>query len=96
MPRAPEEPRWNDRTTLHLVQFDYADQVTLRAVRLTGDAVRVGAPVRVSVSGVEVEGRIAAIDGTILRVELSTPLAKKKMAKAKSFRAQQRRRGKAS
>jgi hypothetical protein len=66
-----------------------------RAVRLTTDATRVGEAVRVAVSGVEVEGRITAIDGTILRVALSAQCAKNKMAKA-APRPSQRRRGKAS
>ena len=94
MGKEPEQPRWNDRTTLHLVQFDYDPQAALRVVRLTGAGARVGEPVRVSLSGVEVEGRVAAIDGTILRVELSAPRVKKRMAKVPPRRTQQRKRGK--
>ena len=66
-----EGPRWNDWTTLRPVQFDYEQQPTLRAVRLSGATARVGDAVRVGVSGVEVEGRITAIEVSILRVELS-------------------------
>jgi hypothetical protein len=71
------------------------DEAASRAVRLTTAGTCVGETVRVGVSGVEVEGRIAAIEGTILRVELSAQPAKKKMAKA-SPRPSPGKRGKAS
>jgi hypothetical protein len=78
-----------------VVQFHYEDEVASRAVRLTTAGTRVGEAVRVAVSGVEIEGRITAIEGTVLQVELSTQGAKKKMAKA-SPRPSPRKRGKAS
>lgn len=71
MKRRPERLHWNDRTPLRLVQFDYEEQAAPRAVRLTGAAARVGDMVRVCVSGVEVEGHITAIEGSILRIDLS-------------------------
>ena len=58
--------RWND-TTRRRIQFHYEDEALLRAVRLTTAGTCVGEGARVAVSGVEVEGRITAIDGTILR-----------------------------
>ena len=66
-----------------------------RPVRLTTAGTCVGEAVRVGVSGVEVEGCITAIEGTILRVALSAQGGKKKMAKA-ALRPSARRRGKAS
>jgi hypothetical protein len=94
MPPVQKPPHWNDWTTRRRVQFHYEDEAVLRAVRLTTGGTCVGEAVRVAISGVEVEGRITAIDGTILRVALSGQGAKK-MAKAVS-RPSQRRRGKAS
>jgi hypothetical protein len=94
IPKRFERPRWNDWTTRRRVQFHYEDEALLRAVRLTTAGTCVGEAVRVAVAGVEVEGRIIAIDGVILHVALSTPGAKKKMAKA-TPRPSQRRRGKA-
>jgi hypothetical protein len=93
IPKRVERPRWNDWTTWRRVQFDYEDEAPSRMVRLTTGGTRVGEVVRVGMSGVEVEGRISAIDGTILRVTVSAHGAKKKMAKA-SARPSQRRRGK--
>src|SRR5687768_2440904 len=77
-----ERPLWNDWMTRRLVQFEYENEARSRDVRLTGAGTRVGELVRVGLSGVEVEGHITAIEGTILRVALSTQSAKKKMAKA--------------
>ena len=94
IPKRFERPRWNDWTTRRLVQFHYEHQAASRAVRLTTTGTRVGEAVPVGLSGVEVEGEITAIEGTILRVELSAQAAKKKMAKA-SPRLSQRRRRKA-
>lgn len=79
-----KNPRWNDWTTRRLVQFDYEDEAASRAVRLTTAGTRVGESVRVAMSGVEVEARITAIDGTTLRVAVSAHGGKKKMAKATS------------
>jgi hypothetical protein len=65
------EPRWNRWATLWLVQFDHQKQAVPRAVRLSGATARVGDAVRVGVSGIEVEGRITAIESSILRVDVS-------------------------
>jgi hypothetical protein len=55
----------------------------------------VGEAVRVGISGVEVEGRLTAIDGIILHVALSAQRAKKKMVKAAPHVSSPRRRRKA-
>jgi hypothetical protein len=89
----PQRPLWNDWMTRRLVQFDYEDEARSRDVRLTGAGAHVGELVRVGLSGVEIEGRLTAIDGTILHVALSAQSAKKKMAKA-APRSPQRRRPK--
>jgi hypothetical protein len=52
------------------VQFEYETKPKPRSVRLIGPAVRVGDPVRVGVSGVEVEGRIVEIAASVLHVEI--------------------------
>ena len=90
-PKRLQPPRWNDWTTRRLVQFHYEGEAVSRAVRLTDAGTRVGEGVRVGMSGVEVEGRITEINGTILRVELSAHGAKKKMAKAAPRPRQPRR-----
>jgi hypothetical protein len=94
IPKRSDRSRWNDWTTWRLVQFDYEEEAVSRVVRLTSAGTRAGEAVRVGVSGVEVEGRITAIDGTILRVALAAQSAKKKMAKA-APQSSPRRRGKA-
>ena len=66
------------------MQFHYEDEAVLRAVRLTTAGTCVGEAVRVAMSGVEVEGRITAIAGTILCVQLSAKGIKPRMAKAGS------------
>jgi hypothetical protein len=70
-----EQPRWNEWTTLRRVQFDYEKQAAPRGVRLSRATPHVGDAVRVGVSGIELEGRIIAIEGSILRVELSAHVA---------------------
>jgi hypothetical protein len=95
IPKQSERPRWNDWTTRRLVQFDYEDEAVSRVVRLTNRGTRVGEAIRVGISGVEVEGRLTAIDGTTLRVVLSARAAKKKMAKAAPQSSSARSRGKA-
>jgi hypothetical protein len=51
--------RWNNWTRLQPVQFEWEDEPQQRAVRLV--STRVDDPVRVTVAGVEVEGRIEAV-----------------------------------
>jgi hypothetical protein len=57
------------------VQFDYEKAAKQRPVRLAAPTAVAGDPVRIGISGVEVEGRIVDADGTVLRVRLkATPL----------------------
>jgi hypothetical protein len=60
--------RWNTWTRLQPVQFEWEDEPQPRAVRLVSDAARVDDPIRVTVAGVEVEGRIEAVESSTLRV----------------------------
>lgn len=91
MTRRSEPLRWNDWTTRRPVRFHYEDEAA-RVVRLVRATARVGDPVRVGVSGVEIEGHITAVDGPTLRA-LSCPRApaKKKMASERSTRPSRRR-----
>jgi hypothetical protein len=50
--------RWNTWTLLQAVQFDYEKAPKQRSVRLTTPTAGVGDPVRIGMSGVEIEGRI--------------------------------------
>ena len=54
-------PQWNDRTHLQLAQFEWEEELQLRPVRLVSASAQVGDPVRVTVAGVEVEGRIESV-----------------------------------
>jgi hypothetical protein len=60
--------QWNERRHLQLVQFEWEDEPQWRGVRLMGESAQVGDPVRVTVAGIEVEGRIRAVESSILRV----------------------------
>ena len=66
--------RWNSRTRLQSVQFEWESQHPLREVRLSNESVHVGDPVRVAVAGVEVEGHIEAIESSTLRVRIGRRL----------------------
>jgi hypothetical protein len=46
----------------------------LRGVRLASGSAQVGDPVRVAIAGVEVEGRIEAVDASTLRVRIGRRL----------------------
>lgn len=50
------------------MQFEWEDEPQWRGVRLMGESAQVGDPVRVTVAGIEVEGRIRAVESSILRV----------------------------
>ena len=66
--------RWNDRTYLQAVQFEYDETATPREVRLSDAAPRPGDPVRVKVAGVEVEGQIVEIAASVLHVRVGRKL----------------------
>jgi hypothetical protein len=59
--------QWDDRARLQPVQFEWEDVPRLRGVRLVSGPVHVGDAVRVAIAGVEVEGRIEAVDGSTPR-----------------------------
>ena len=67
-------PQWSDRTRVQAVQFEWEAEPQLRAVRLVGTAAQVGDPVRVAVAGVEVEGRIDAVESSTLHVRIGQRL----------------------
>jgi hypothetical protein len=66
--------RWNDRTLLHDVQFEWEDEAQRRPVRLIGPSAKGGDPVQVTVAGVEVEGRIETIESSTLHVRIGRRL----------------------
>jgi len=66
--------RWNTWAAIQAVQLDFEKTPKERQVRLSAPAAAVGDPVRIQVSGVEIEGRITKIDGAVLRVKVkATP-----------------------
>jgi hypothetical protein len=65
---------WNNRTRIQPVQFEWEDEPQPRAERLVSGSARVDDPVRVTVAGVEVEGRIEAIESSTLRVRVGRRL----------------------
>jgi hypothetical protein len=67
-------PQWNDTTRLQSVVFEWESEPRLRVVRLFGPSPHVDDPVRVTVAGVEVEGRIEAIESSTLRVRVGRRL----------------------
>jgi hypothetical protein len=66
--------QWDKRTRLQAVQFEWEDEPHLRSVRLVNASAQVGDPVKVTVSGVEVEGRIEAIGSAALHVRIGRRL----------------------
>jgi hypothetical protein len=76
--------RWNTWALVQAVRLDYEKTPKERPVRLAGPTARVGDPVRVGVSGVEIEGRITDASTPVLQVKVrATPL---KMKPAKRSR----------
>ena len=65
--------QWNEHRDLHLVRFEWEDEPQWRGVRLASESPQVGAPVRVTVAGIELEGRIEAIESSTLRVRVGRP-----------------------
>jgi hypothetical protein len=56
------------------VQFEWEAEPQLREVRLAGPTAQVGDPVRIAVAGVEVEGRIEAVEPSTLNVRIGRRL----------------------
>jgi len=66
--------RWNSWTRLQPVGCEWEDEPQPRAVRLVSGSARVDDSVRVTVAGVEVEGRIEAVESSTLRVRVGRRL----------------------
>jgi hypothetical protein len=64
----------NKRTRLQPVQFEWEEEPQPRAVRLVSTSAQVGDAVRVTVAGVEVEGRIEAVESSTLHVRIGRRL----------------------
>ena len=71
-------------TVTQAVLLDFEKAPNLRPVRLAAPSARVGDPVRVGMSGAEIEGRISATSGFVLHVKV----------KATQLRAERKRRTK--
>jgi hypothetical protein len=80
-------PRWNTWATLQAVQLDYEKTPKIRPVRLLAPTARVGDPVRIGVSGVEIEARITDASTPVLRVKVKATPLKVKGAKTKKVRS---------
>jgi hypothetical protein len=66
--------QWNKRTRLQPVQFEWEEEPQPRVVRLVSTSAQVGDPVRVTVAGVEGEGRIEAVEASTLHVRIGRRL----------------------
>ena len=66
--------QWADRARLQAVRFEWEQAPQVRSVRLVSGSAQVGDPVRVTVAGVEVEGRIEAVESSTLRVRIGRRL----------------------
>jgi hypothetical protein len=78
-------PRWGTWALVQAVQLDYEKAPKERAVRLAAPAAAIGDPVRVGVSGVEIEGRSARIVGPVLHVKVkAAQLKAKRVRRVKS------------
>ena len=65
---------WRKTTRRQPVQFEWEEEPQPRVVRLVSTSALVGDPVRVTVAGVEVEGRIEAIESSTLHVRIGRRL----------------------
>ena len=68
--------RWNVWTHLQDVRFHYEKTSKPRQVRLSGPSIVVGQPVRIGVSGVEVEAVFADVDAGVMTVTIKRIPAK--------------------
>src|SRR3954471_16334096 len=69
-------PRWNARTHLQNVQFDYEKTPKMRQVRLSSATPVPGEPARIAMSGVEVEVVIISAVPGLLTVKVKRTPAK--------------------
>jgi hypothetical protein len=80
-------PRWNTWAGLQSVQWDWEKQPKERQVRLAGPSPRVGDPVRVRMSGVEIEAVITDANTPVLHVRIKPAALKASVTKTKRTRA---------
>jgi hypothetical protein len=80
-------PRWNSWAGIQSVQFDWEKEPRERQVRLSAPTARVGDPVRIRMSGVEIEGIIADARGPVLKVKVKATPLKVKAVKSKRSRS---------
>ena len=71
--------RWNTWALVQSVQLDYEKAPKERPVRLAAPTPKAGDPVRIGLAGVEIEGRIASVDGPVLHVKVKPVQAKARM-----------------
>lgn len=69
-------PRRNTWAAVQAVQLDYEKARKERPVRLAGPASVVGELVRVGMSGVEIEGCITLVAGSVLQVKVKATTLK--------------------
>ena len=80
-------PRWNAWAGVQSVQWDWEKQPKERQVRLSAATARVGDPVRVRMSGVEIEGVITDASSAVLKVKVKAMQLKAKAVKTKKVRS---------
>ena len=64
------ELHWSARTLVHWVQLSWEDTPAQREIRLVSRSARAGDPVRVKLSGIEVEGRITQVVEGVVYVRI--------------------------
>jgi hypothetical protein len=76
-------PRWNTWATIHAVQWDWEKEPKERQVRLVAAVPQAGDPVRVRMSGAEIEGIITDASTPVLRVKVKATVLKVNAVKTK-------------
>lgn len=79
-------PRWNTWAGVQTVQLDFEKAPKQRPVRLAGRAATIGDPVRIGLSGVEIEGYIIGV-GPVLHVKVKATQLKVQPGKTKRTRS---------
>jgi hypothetical protein len=80
-------PRWNTWASVRAVQLDYENAPKERPVRLAAPTAQVGDPVRIGMSGVEIEAVITDTSTAVLKVKVKATPLKMKVVKAKRVRS---------
>jgi hypothetical protein len=77
--------RWNTWALVQAVRLDYEKTTKERPVRLAAPTARVGDPVRIGISGMEIEGRITDASTSLLHVKVNaTPLKMKPIKRSRT------------